>query len=160
MGVEFVRLAVQAREEWHRTFDSLMLFALRPQELLRMSGGVDHIYINGDASGSETLGGSIVAAVDLDALTWHAEHMDTYAGSTGWVCGATGTDGLTAKDFIDYVKELVALAALVMQHGHRWTNKIVCAVWDNKSVVRAIDTASFVTCWPLSPGWRFCTSLP
>ena len=35
---------------------------------------------------------------------------------------------------------MVASAALVVQHGPRWTNKIACAAWDNQNVVRAMET--------------------
>ena len=49
----------------------------------------------------------IVAALDYDAETWHAEQM---------------------------------MAALVDQHGHRWTNKIACAAWDSMNVVQVMET--------------------
>ena len=78
---EFVRLIVQQRDNWEMTFTSPMAFALSPQEILRMPGGWDHLWVGGDASGSEARMGDVVAAIDYDAQTWQAEHMDVYAGA-------------------------------------------------------------------------------
>jgi hypothetical protein len=141
-ATEFVRLIVQQRDNWEMTFTSPMAFALSPKEILRMPGGWDHLWIGGDASGSEARMGDVVAATDYDAQTWHAEHMNLYTGALGRVCGMDGheNEGMTAEELIIFVKELAALAALVVQHGPRWTNKIACAAWDNQNVVRAMET--------------------
>jgi len=139
-ATEFTRLIVRQRKSWATVFTSPMAFALSPAELLHLPGGPQSILIGGDASGSEAHKGDVLAAIDHEAGTWHAEHMDVFAGALGRVCGDEAPEGMTAVDFIIFIKELTALACLVVQHGHRWTNKIVCAAWDNMNVVQALAT--------------------
>ena len=136
-AVEFVRLMVLQRDRSSSSFVSPLAFALSPGEIMGLPGGWPHVWLGGDASGSD--GGDVLAGIDVEAGTWHAEHMGVFAGALGAVCGEE-FGGLTAEEFISFVKELMALAALVVQHGDRWTNKVVCAAWDNTNVVQVLKT--------------------
>jgi hypothetical protein len=92
---------------------SPMAFALNPHELPQMPGGWGQLWIGGDASGSGAQMGDVVAAIDYDAETWHAEHMNLYAGALGRACGNSTHEDMRAEEFIIFVKE-----------GHLWTNRI------------------------------------
>ena len=81
-----------------------------------------------------------MAAIDYDAGTWRAEHMNVFAQALGRVAGNGRESEMTAEEFIILVKEMAARAALTVEHGHRWTNRIVCAAWDNMNVVQALRT--------------------
>jgi len=136
-AVEFVRLMVLQRDCWSTSFVSPLAFALSPGEIMGLPGGWPHVWLGGDASGSD--GGDVLAGIDVEAGTWHAEHMGVFAGALGAVCGEE-FGGMTAEEFIIFVKELMALAALVVQHGDRWRHKVVCAAWDNMNVVQVLKT--------------------
>ena len=118
-------MLVGQRKKWVASFTSPMGFAPYPFELLKVPGGRDHTWIGGDVSGSD--GGGIVATTNHEVRAWHAEHMGVFAGALGRVCGSEETNDMTAADFPIFVEKLMALAALVVQHGHRWTNRTVCA---------------------------------
>ena len=84
--------------------------------------------MGGDASESD--GGDVLAGIDVEAGTWHAELMGVVAGALGAVCGDE-FGGLTAEEFIVAAKELMTLAT-------RWTSMMVCAVRKESELIKFV----------------------